>query len=687
MKRAWKSKPVEKSQIGWLSEQLNISNFLARLLLLRGVHSYESGRTFLSEEQNLIPDPFLFGEMDQAIDRIEKAIEGQEAIVVHGDYDADGVTATAILYETLAQLGARVDAFVPDRMETGYDLRPETIEEFAGQYQLIITVDCGTTAIEAVQRANQLGIDVIITDHHDPGPERPPAHAVLNPVRPEEPYPTKTLSGAGVAWKLAEALRSVFTGEEESAQHLELAALGMVADIMPLQGENRILLKRALPRFAELDRPGLRALMELARVSPGQITSEDIAFRLGPRLNAAGRIEHPRVALDLLITRDEETGASLARHLQALNQKRQSIERKIFEEACKQIEENGLLERCPKLLFLAGEGWHRGVVGIVAAKLMRRYGRPVFLLGVEGQIAHGSARSVEGASLVPLLEVLRDHAVTSGGHAGAAGMTVTREQLRPLEDALYEKVESAWDPLEAPPIWVDSHLPLERIDDNCMSELAQIEPYGHGNPEPVFYARSTTNGQSARVVGNNHLQVYLKHPRGIIKSIGFGMGEYYEMAQNAEVELLFHCRYEEYQGRRDIGLHLLDMRPAQTQPVEINAPQAPQAEKAPVQPAPTPLPQAIQSSLDRQSLGAIYRLLRRSANETLQLPRADIHLLGMTQRIQNSDFDLALRIFAELDLLRFHEETIELIESEQKRDLTESPTFNALQPQTAGAAS
>ncbi|MGC9330245.1 MAG: single-stranded-DNA-specific exonuclease RecJ, partial [Candidatus Hinthialibacter sp.] len=334
--------------------------------------------------------------------------------------------------------------------------------------------------------------------------------AVLNPMRREETYPSKNLSGAGVAWKLASALYDAYSRSGEADALLDLVALGMVADVVPLAGENRTLLARALNEFHRFDRPGLRALMDLSKVLPRQIDAQAIGFRLGPRLNAAGRMDKPDLALELLMTRDEDKAQELARHLHQLNAQRQSVETKILQEACVMIERDGLLDRSPAVVVVAGDHWHRGVLGIVAARLVQIYKRSVFLLSREEEIAIGSARSAEGVDLIPLLEAGRPHVISCGGHAGAGGVKAAPDQIEAFSQAVYAAADQMETPSEPPALWADASVPLEQIDGAFMSELKRLEPFGESNEEPLFFSRGTINGMGPRIVGNNHLRMTLR---------------------------------------------------------------------------------------------------------------------------------------------------------------------------------
>ncbi len=692
MKRSWKIKPLSEERIQKLGEDSGISPLLSRLLILRGIESQDDVQSFLSPSQEDIPSPYEFGDMEIAVKRIRRAIDRHERVLIHGDYDVDGITATAILLECLRIVGLQADWFLPDRMESGYGVQVETIREKAKDYDLLITVDCGTVDNEAMQCAKEAGLDVILTDHHSAGAERPPALAILNPVCPGETYPSKNLSGAGVAWKLASALLESYSKPSRAEDLLELVGLGMVADVVPLLGENRVLLVRALERFRNLERPGLLALMDLAKVIPSQMSPQDIGFRLGPRLNAAGRMDHPQFALELLLTTDETRAMELARHLHQLNTQRQSIETKILKEACAQVERENLLERSPQLLVITGDQWHRGVLGIVASRLVQIYQRSVFLLTREEGIAIGSARSVDGFDLVPLLHAARPHTLSCGGHAGAGGVKVLPDRIPVFEKALYHALIEEPVASEPSPLWLDAKVPLEQIDAAFMSEIKRLEPCGEGNEEPLFLSQGAMNGMGARIVGNNHLRLTLRHPRGTFTAIGFGQGDKLESLGCENVEIAFHCRWNEYQGRKEIDLHLRDIRPIINSPVQlkttdgnsiaptIDVPKTSERKIPDPKMANPQSPSGGQSRFtwDRATLGKVYKLLEKSCNEEKFIALQNAYLLAQLEKIGRSDFETVLKIFAEIELLAIRDGKIIIHEVKEKRNLGDSPTYRSI---------
>lgn len=382
-------------------------------------------------------------------------------------------------------------------------------------------------------------------------------------------------------------------------------------------------------------------------------------------------MEHPSYALNLLLTTEADEGLKLARYLDKLNQQRRTIEQKIFREACSQVEQKRLNERSPYVLVITGQDWHRGVLGILASKLVQKYRKSVFLLNLEGEIAFGSARTVEGANLIPLLNDARPHAIACGGHADAAGMKVEQKDLALFEQALYESAERHWKKIPETPLWLDASLSLEQIDDHFMHELAGLKPFGKGNEEPVFYTRGKLNGSGPRIVGNNHLRLSLQHARGQFSCIGFSMGNKIETLQGSEVELAFRCRYNQYQGRREINLNFLDIRSLdstlylqETCGVQ-NSHTRPDRKMESIRPT-------------RSRLGLIYKLMQNAADENNQLPREFAYMLGHQKQISREEFENAITIFSEIALLKFDDSKITLLSVEGSKDLNDSSTFKKL---------
>lgn len=481
----WILKTKDEARAAQLARVLGISPLLAQLMINRGIQDAEAAKTFLACDLADLADPFLMRDMDRAVARIDKALKDGEPIVVYGDYDVDGQTASAVLVSVFRELSSNPHAiqfYIPNRMDEGYGLHAEALDSLRSRAKLVITVDCGITSVKEAALARQWGLDLIITDHHEPGPELPDAVAVLNPKRPGCPYPEKQLAGVGIAFRLAQALGK--GRGRDFHEHLDLVALGTVADLVPLLGENRILAKRGLERMAKTSRVGLRALMEVSGVDE-DVKASDLGFRLGPRLNAAGRLSDPTLSVQLLLTDDPQLAQRLAAQLDAENATRQEIERRITAEAAALILERGLHKE-PGIV-VAGEGWHPGVIGIVASRLVEEFYRPTVVVSLADGVGTGSARSIAGFDLHGGLMQCRHLLERCGGHTMAAGLTVRAENLEAFAQRFVEvcRASLSEDQLK-PRLFVDAEVGLGDVTEELVEELALLEPTGLGNPAPVL---------------------------------------------------------------------------------------------------------------------------------------------------------------------------------------------------------
>jgi single-stranded-DNA-specific exonuclease len=500
-----------------LRDHLGCHPITAKVLANRNIRTLAEASVYFQPRLDILPSPMDLRGMQTATQRIQTALERQERILVFGDYDADGVTATALLVDFLTCAGANVCAHIPHRVEEGYGLQPKHINQLAApqRIDLIITVDCGSSSHAAVEAAKRFGIDVIVTDHHNV--DTPPdALAVINPKLPGGPDNLTPLAGVGVAFYLAIGLRMVLRKSGWWQSHREpnlkafsdLVALGTIADMVPLIGVNRALVKTGLRQINTFTRPGLEALRAACKIPQGSVGSEDIAFRLAPRINAAGRIAHADVAYDLLSAPTINAAQELAEVLNQFNHRRQSIEQHIFDQIVRRLESrNDLLDR--KTLMLADAGWHQGVLGIVASKLTARYHRPVILIAIEDGVGKGSGRSIPGLNLFSALTRCSHLLEKFGGHQQAAGLTVRVENVRQLQSAFEEAVIHAVpDQDAAPRLEIDSEIQFSQIDARLMNELEDLEPYGTDNPPPVFFARDV-HVISAAMVGRRHRRMSL----------------------------------------------------------------------------------------------------------------------------------------------------------------------------------
>lgn len=539
----------------------------AAVLCARGVDTPEKAAEFLRETPVSQRDPFLLQDMERAATRIRQALDRGETIAVYGDYDVDGITATCLLLEFLRESGGRVIGHIPGRTEEGYGLNPGAIDMLSRQgASLIITVDCGITAVHEVEYARSLGVDIVITDHHQCKGKLPRAAAVVDPRRPDCRYPFKELAGVGVALKLALALTPPVQRETILRRYAELVAIGTVADVMCLSDENRTLVRLGLSLLGKTHRPGLRALLREAGCEDGKVpTSVTIGYGLAPRINAAGRMERVDVALELLLTRDEEQGQILALELCELNRRRQAVELDIYTKC------DVLLTRQPQLaspvIVLAGEGWHQGVVGIVASRLAEKYACPTFMISLDHGKGKGSCRSFGGFNLFAALEECAPLLEQYGGHEQAAGFTILEENIPAFRTAMAHLVSSY---AQGKPMVAALDIDVE-IDScallNCqdVDALSMLEPFGSGNPKPVFLLRSACVLSCADVGGGRHLKMKVRRDGVTLDAIFFAANTAAcGIGQGDRLDLAFHLQVNEYRNSQTVQLQLCDLRAAPT---------------------------------------------------------------------------------------------------------------------------
>jgi single-stranded-DNA-specific exonuclease len=511
----WTISPCPHRQAESLAQALGLSEITASVLVRRGYGDPETARAFLAGEQPL-HDPFLLPAMDIAAERIRAAIAAGKRICVHGDYDVDGICATALAVLVLRELGADVEWHLPSRFEEGYGVNRNTLERLAGEgCGLVLTVDCGITAVDEVRRATELGLEVIVTDHHRPGEELPDCPVVA----------TKELCGTGVAFKLGQALLG--EGSEVLRRHLDLVALATIADVVPLLGENRTLTIAGLRTLARTQRPGLQALMKVAHVDPATVDTGQVGFRLAPRINAAGRLGHPRAALELLLTDDADEARRLADRLEELNRDRQAVEDKILRAAVAQVEDWPEAKRRRKAYVVWGEDWHEGVIGIVASRLVERYHRPVVLLAGGDGPWKGSGRSIPSFDLHGALRGCARLLERFGGHRAAAGLSILPELVEPFAEAFAAQAEGllTLDDL-VPSTVVDAVLPRgAKLTLDLCEELRRLAPFGLGNPDVTLLAPGCELGELTTVGDGKHLRFRVQRDgRDAGGAIAFGQG-------------------------------------------------------------------------------------------------------------------------------------------------------------------
>ncbi len=540
--RVWKLLEPPGNGSEDLSRALGLHPVTALLLARRGVRTAADAAEFLEPSFASVPDPFLLPDLEKAVDRLSRALETGEKILVHGDYDVDGVTSAALLTRVLRRLGADVHPFVPSRSRDGYGVSPAALERAAEEGRtLVLTADCGIAAFEACERARQLGLDVIVTDHHEPGESLPEALAVVDPLAPGSAYPFRGLAGVGVAYKLCQAL-CLKRGVDVEALHrhyLDLVALGTVSDCVPLLDENRAYVYHGLRSLLNSRKEGIRALLRMSGVGDG-LAAEDIGFRLGPRINAAGRLAEADEALELLLTRDSVRAEQLAAILSERNTLRQQEQRRIQAEAIHAIFESGLSDDA--VLVVGREGWHPGVIGIVAGKLVETFYRPAVVLTMRDGHWHGSARGIPGFHWARALEELGEDLVRGGGHAMAAGLSLPGERLAEFRVAVNELAQQWLSPADLQPrLEAEAEVPVREISLRLAEELGRLAPFGEGNPEPVLMSGGVRLA-NIRCVGDGgrHLRADLVNGPEPVSLVGFGMGD---AASSLDREHLFKICY------------------------------------------------------------------------------------------------------------------------------------------------
>ncbi|MGI6659894.1 MAG: single-stranded-DNA-specific exonuclease RecJ [Dethiobacteraceae bacterium] len=556
-KWAWVVPEVDEEAVKQLRQQLGIHRLTAAALYQRGLHTPQEAQAFLRCDLSDLGDPFSMAGAAAAAVRIAAAIERKERILIFGDYDADGITATALLMRALQNLGADVAYYIPSRFTEGYGLQAAVLEEYAAAgFQLVITVDCGINSFAEMEAARQLGLDLIITDHHTCFPGIRTAMAVLNPKQAACSYPEKQLAGVGVAWTLVRALYATLELPPEAAyQFLDLVAVGTIADVVPLVGENRILVKHGLARLSEKPLPGLAALMQVSGSADAKLTAMQVAFTLAPRLNAAGRLEEADPAVETLLAGPAEAEAG-AKKLDALNRRRQQIEIKITAEARVLAD----AQADAPALVLWQEGWHPGVIGIAAGRLAREFNRPVALIALEGAEGRGSIRSVPGCNVVAALQACAEHLLKFGGHAEAAGLTIAAAELEAFRQAFSQAVAAQEYTEPALPVVAETH--LAELTLALAEELESLAPFGQGNSEPVFLIKGAEILQAQQVgAQGDHLRLTLKQEAVVQNAIYFGAGEQ-RLNKDERQELIVLPGVNQWQGRTLLSLQVKDMRPA-----------------------------------------------------------------------------------------------------------------------------
>ncbi|RIW37659.1 single-stranded-DNA-specific exonuclease RecJ [Bacillus salacetis] len=558
-KSRWVVKDHSEANSRKLQEELNLPPIVSKLLANRGIHDIDEAKTFLYGEDQPFHDPYLMMDMGKAVERVKKAIESGEAILIFGDYDADGVSSTSTMMQTLLDLGAEAHFYIPNRFTEGYGPNENAFRWAAEEgFSLIITVDTGIAALKEAQLAKELGVDLIITDHHEPGPELPEALAILHPKREGSTYPCSDLAGVGVAFKFAHALYGTFP------EHLlDLAAIGTIADLVPLKGENRAIAKKGLEKMRTSQRPGLKALCKAAKAQMNEITEETVGFAIAPRINAIGRLGDADPAVDLMLSNDLEESTAIAQEIDGINKERQTIVNEMTQEAVEMVNtEFPLTEN--SVLVIGKEGWNSGVVGIVASRLVEKFYRPVIVLSFDSEkgTAKGSARSISGFDLFKNLSQCRELLPHFGGHPMAAGMTLKLEDVPELRKRLNSyAAEQLTEEDFIPLTELDASIDLADIDLETIEALEMLAPFGMGNPKPKLLIEGVSISGMRKIGGNqDHLKLSLKKDVYTLDSVGFGMGEFAdEISPLAELSVIGELSINEWNNIRKPQMFLKDL--------------------------------------------------------------------------------------------------------------------------------
>lgn len=579
MSKHWRIRPFDRERTAALSRAAGLPSVVAQLLLARGIADPQLARDFLDAKLTSLRDPDLLPGVPAAAERIYVALQEKRKIAIYGDYDVDGMTGTALLWRCLKLLGGDVSYFVPNRLDDGYGLNDNALTKLAGEgISLVVTVDCGITSVTEAKTARTLGLELIITDHHTPGPELPDASVLVHPRLPGSDYPFGGLSGSGVAFKLAWGLCQRASGAKRVAPAMKefllsaisLAALGTVADVVPLVDENRVLVRHGLVSLKDRPGLGLRELMRVAGIADKRaLESEDFGFALAPRLNAAGRFGQALLGVELLITDNPTRAAALAEYVNELNDSRQSLERSIYLAAQKQAKEKFDPE-ADSALVLDGRGWHVGVIGIVAGRLAEKYHRPVVMIAWDEQGAKpgvGSARSIEGFNLYEALAACGHHLLKHGGHSAAAGLSIEEDKIEAFRADFCEHASgeiSAANLIAELPI--DGEFPLSAFTLQSVEQLDQLAPFGAGNSRPVWCATGITLAEPPKTIGggNRHLSLKLVQHETRMRAVAFGGADWATELSEADgpLEFAFKPIVNEFRGRRNVELQILDWRPA-----------------------------------------------------------------------------------------------------------------------------
>ena len=558
MNKKWQINQIENEKVEEISNKYKVNKLLAQILVNREITEEEAVRKFLKPMRNDFYNPYEMPDMEIAVKRILQAIEKKEKIIIYGDYDVDGITSVTVLKSFLEERGIEVDEYIPNRLEEGYGLNKKAVEEIANKkYKLMITVDCGISAVEEVKYANELGIETIITDHHEPGNELPQALAVVDAKRKDNKYPFRNLAGVGVVFKLIQAIgQKLGLEEKEYLKYLDIVCVGTISDIVPLVDENRVIVKLGLKLVEQTKNLGLRAILQASGYN--KIDSNTISFGVAPRINACGRMGHQEEALKLFLSKEIQEVNELTQKLNDYNKLRQETEKNIYSDALKQIEENNLTEK--DTIVLMGKNWHHGVIGIVSSKITELYFKPSILLCEENDIGKGSGRSIPGFDLYEALTECSDLIEKFGGHSMAVGINIQKDKFELFKEKLENIAKQKEIEQIVPILKIDAQINLDELDREMVESLSELEPYGEENKMPLFAFKNLRIDSIRALSEGKHLKLTLKDNKNIVNAIGFNLGElvnYYKIGD--KIDVVGNLEINTFNGASNVQINIKDI--------------------------------------------------------------------------------------------------------------------------------
>lgn len=558
MNKKWQVYQVENDEVEKLQEKYKINKLLATILVNRGITEEEQIEKFLKPKRSDFYNPYGMPDMNIAVERIMKAIKNKEKTIIYGDYDVDGITSVTVLKSFLEERGLHVGVYIPNRLEEGYGLNKKAVEYIAEQkYSLMITVDCGISAVEEVEYANQLGIETIVTDHHEPGNELPNALAVVDAKRKDNQYQCRNLAGVGVVFKLIQAIGiKMGLEEKEYLKYLDIVCIGTISDIVPLTDENRVIVKLGLKLVEQTRNLGLKSILQVSGYN--KIDSVTISFGIAPRINACGRMGHQEEALKLFLSKDINEVSELTQKLNEYNKTRQEIEKRIFEDATIQIEKQGIADK--NTIVLMGENWHHGVIGIVASKITEMYFKPSILLCEEDDCGKGSGRSIPGFDLYEALTECKESIDKFGGHAMAVGINVKKDKLEEFKERLEQIAKDKNIEDIVPILKIDAQISLDEINKEIVNSLKELEPFGEENKNPLFVFKNLKIDSIRALSEGKHLKLTLKDNKNIVNAIGFNLGELAnEYKIGDKIDVVGNLEINSFNGVDNIQINIKDL--------------------------------------------------------------------------------------------------------------------------------